>query len=128
MGMENNKAFTWSQVKGGIKLTIAVEIPAFKIEHVQGLSQVRGHQQCVNTITEPPTEKYLNSITTVMTFTCLKPRSACVAVGLCSLTGNNIILKPNMVVAKISAAYVAPYMLVHNSPVGNERQADNGSS
>ena len=67
MGMENNKAFTWSQVKGGIKLTIAVEIPAFKIVHVQGLSQVRGHQQCVNTITKPPTEKYLNSITTIMT-------------------------------------------------------------
>ena len=57
MGMENNKAFTLDQVKGGIKLTKAVEIPAFETVHVQGLSKVRGHQQYVNTITEPPTEK-----------------------------------------------------------------------
>ena len=32
--MENNKAFTLDQVKGGIKLTKAVEIPAFETVHV----------------------------------------------------------------------------------------------
>ena len=30
VGMENKKAFTLDQVKGGIKLTKAVEIPAFE--------------------------------------------------------------------------------------------------
>ena len=97
--MENSKAFTLDQVKGGIKLTKAVEILAF--ETVQGLSKVRGHQQCVNTVTEPPTEKYLNSITTVTSYTCLKPGSGHVAAGLHNLTGKNTVLKPNIVVAKI---------------------------
>ena len=117
-GMENNKTFTLDQVKGGIKLTKAVEIPVFKTVHVQGLSKVRGYQKCVNNITEPPTEKCSNSITTVMRYTCLKQRSGHVAVGLYNLTGKNIILKPNMVVAKISAANVVPHMLAPKNPVG----------
>ena len=58
VGTENNKAFTLNQVKWGIKLTKAVEIMAFEIVHVQGLSKVKGHQQCVNTITEAPNEKF----------------------------------------------------------------------
>ena len=53
-----------------------------------------------------------------MSYTCLKPRSGCVAIGLCNLTGKNIILKPNMVVAKISAANVVPHMLAPKNPVG----------
>ena len=118
MGMENTKAFTLDQVKGGIKLTKAVEIPAFKTPHVQGLSKVRGHQQCANTITEPPTEKYLNSITTGMSYTFLKLRSGHVAVGLCNLTGKISILKPNTVVAKISAANVVSDMLTSKNPGG----------
>ena len=55
-GMQKNKAFTFDKVKGGIKLTKAVEIPAFETVHVQGLSEVMGHQQYVNTTTEAPNE------------------------------------------------------------------------
>ena len=122
--MGNNKAFTLDQVKWGIKLTKILEMPAFKTVHVQGLSKVRGHQQCVNTITEPPTEKYSNSMTTVRSYTCLKPISGHVAVGPHNHTGKNIILKPNIVAAKISAANVVPHMLAPK----NDRQADSGSS
>ena len=117
-GMENSKAFTLDHVKGGIKLTKAVEIPTFETLHVQGLSKVRGHQHCVNTITEAPNEEYLNSIATVMSYTCLKPGSGCVAIGLHNLTGKNIILKPNTVIVKISAANVVPHMLASKNPVG----------
>ena len=117
VGMENNKAFTLDQVKVGIKLTKAMKILAFKTVQVQGFTKVRGHQQCVNTITEPPTVKYLNSVTTVTSYTCLKPGSGCVAVGLCNLMGKSIVLKPNMVIAKISAANVVPHMLAPKNPV-----------
>ena len=114
VGTKNNKASTLDQVKGGIKLTKTVEIPAFETVHVQGLSKVRGHQQCVNTITEGHNEKcYCH-----MSYTCLKPGSGHVAVGLNNLTGKNIILKPNMVIAKISAANVIPIMLALKNPIG----------
>ena len=76
-GNENSRAFTLDQVKGGIKLTNTVEILAFERILVQGLSKVRGHQQCINTVTEPPTEKYSNSITTATIYTCLKPGPGC---------------------------------------------------
>ena len=118
VGMENNKAFTLVQVKEGIKLTKAVEIPAFEIVHVQVHSKVRGHQLYVSTITEASNEKDSNSIAAVMSYTCLKPGSGCVAVGLCNHTEKNIILKPNMVVAKISAANVVPHMLKPKNPMG----------
>ena len=95
-----------------------MEILAFETVYVQGLFKGRRHQQCINTISEPPTEKYLNSITTVMSYTCLKPRSGPVAVGPNNLTGNNIIIKSNTVVAKISAANVVPHMLAPKNPVG----------
>ena len=78
-----------------------METPAFETVHVQGLSRVRRHQQCVNTITEAPNEKYSNSVAMVMSYTCLKPGSGCVAIGLHNLTAKNVILKPKMVVAKI---------------------------
>ena len=57
-----------------------------------------------------------------MSYTCLKPRSGCVAVGLCNLTGKNIILKPNTVVAKISAANVVHHMLVHKNLMGTKNE------
>ena len=125
VGMENSKAFNLDQVKGGIKLTKAVEIPALETVHVQGLSKVRGHQQYVNTITEATNEKYFNSVAAVMSYTCLKPRSGHVAVGLCSLTGKNIILKPNTIVAKISAANVVHHMLAPKNPMGTKNEQAN---
>ena len=121
-GRENKTAFTLDHVKGGIKLTKAVEIPTFKTVHMQGLYKVRGHQQCVNTITEAPNEKYSNSIAMVMSYTYLKPGSVHVAIGLCNLTGKNIILKPNTIVAKISPANVVPHMLAHKNPTGTESE------
>ena len=44
------------------------------------------------------------------------------AVGLCNLTGKNIILKPNITVAKISAANVVPHNLAHKNPMGTKNQ------
>ena len=58
VGTEKNKDFTLDHVKGGIKLTKAMEILAFATVQVQRHSKVRGHQQCVNTITDAPNEKY----------------------------------------------------------------------
>ena len=63
-----------------------------------------GHQQCVNAITEASNEMYSNLIAMVMSYTCLKPGSGHVAIGLHNLTGKNIIVKPNTIVTKISAA------------------------
>ena len=99
-----------------------MKIPAFKTVHVQGLSKVRGHQQCVNTITEANNEKYLNSIATVMSYTCLKPGSAHVAEGCHNLMGKNIIPKLNTIIAKISAANVVPHMLAPKNPMGTKNE------
>ena len=115
-GMENSKTFTLDQVKGGIELTKIVKIPAFETIQLQELPKVRGHQQCINMVTELPIEKYSNSITTVTSYTCLKPGSGHVTIALCNLMGKNIVLKPNTVVAKISAANVVPHMLASKSP------------
>ena len=64
----------------------------------------------------------MNSIATVMSYTCLKPRSAHLAVGLHNLTGKNIILKPNIFIAKISAAIVVPHMLAPKNPIGTKNE------
>ena len=58
----------------------------------------------------------------VTSYTCLKPGSSHVAVGLCNLTGKNIILKPNMIIAKISAANVVPHMLAPKNPIDTESE------
>ena len=57
-----------------------------------------------------------------MSYTCLKPRSGCVAVGLCNLTVKNIILKPNMIVAEITAANVVPHILVPKNSMGTKNE------
>ena len=58
----------------------------------------------------------------VMSYTCLKPGSGHVPIGLCNLTGKNIILKPNMIIAKISAVNVVPHMLAPKNPVSTESE------
>ena len=94
-----------------------MELPAFATVHLQGLSKLRGHQQYVNTITEAP----MRSICIQLLWSCVIPDlDQDLAIEHCNLIGKNIVLKPKMVTAKISAPNVVFLMLAPKNPIGTE--------
>ena len=112
-------------MKGSNKLTKAIEIDPFENVCLHGLSKVKGHDKCVNTITENPEKAYSKSVVTVLSYTCLKPGSAKVAISLQNLSSKVVTLMLKTVVAKIAAANVVPSMLAPkcNNEANNEELA-----
>ena len=73
-------------------------------------------------ITENPEKAYSNPVVTVLSYACLKPGPANVAISLQNLSSKVATLKAKMIVAKIAAANVVPSMLAPKSNNGAKQK------
>ena len=96
-----------AQVKGDVKLTRPVKIPAYQTISVSGMTNVTAHSKRVNVVTEPGDGNQY----TVPCYSYMRPGSRRANVVLRNLTGKSIELKRGLVVAQIQAANKVPPML-----------------
>ena len=102
---ENKSVLT--QVKGDVKLTRPIKIPAYQTISVSGMTNVTAHSKRVNVVTEPGS----NNDYTIPCYSYMKPGSQRANVLLRNLTSNPIELNKGSVVARVQAANAVPPML-----------------
>ena len=102
---ENKSVLT--QVKGDVKLTRPIKIPAYQTISVSGMTNVTAHSKRVNIVTEPGS----NNDYTVPCYSYMKPGSRRANVLLRNLTSNPVELNKGSVVARVQAANAVPPML-----------------
>ena len=106
------KEIEWDldSLKGKIRLTKAVTIPANGELQVTGVTTVKGHTKRCHVIVEPYGEKQEKCNVTPV-YTALKPRSSRVKIHVTNDTNKPVHLPAKMVIGVISAANVVPAMI-----------------
>ena len=108
-GMEN---FSLDSVGGDVKVCKTTIVPPFSTTFVKGKSSVRGHYKRVNVATEHSDKVTNKNITTVRSYSFIKPSSNKLSVGVRNLTSKQVVLKAGTIIGKIEAANAVPPMLV----------------
>ena len=107
-GMED---FSLASVGGDIKLHKTIILTPFSITFVKGRSSVKSHYKRVNVATEHSDKITNKNITTVRSYSFIKPSSNKVAIGVRNLTSKQVVLKAGTIIGKIGAANAVPPIL-----------------
>ena len=118
------KTFSLDKVEGTVKCIKMVEIPPFHTIHVHGITKVKDHDKRDNILVEPRNNGFNPSVVTVPSYTCLKPGSSKINMGLRNLTSKSIMIKAKSVVVKLAAANAVPSMLASKNPQESEENED----
>ena len=110
----NEPEFDLDKIQGHVKLTKPVTIAPFQTVHVSGLTECNQHFKRVNVIVEPNPNKDYESVIPIHGYTMLKPGSSRVSIGLRNHSCRKVTINTKTIIAKVTAANVAPHSLAPN--------------
>ena len=120
--LKENKTIL-DKIKGEVKLTHTIKIPAYQTISTTGLTGITAHVKRVNIVTEPrENDDYM-----VPCYSFMKPGSQRASVALRNLTHKTIELKKGNIVASVQAANAIPLMLASKSPEDSNISKNNSS-
>ena len=121
-------SFSLEQVKGSVKTTKKVVIPAFSTIEVSGMSKVKGHSKKVHIIVEGSQESKLpSSILVTNTYGQLQAGSSRVHCGIRNVSAKAVTIPAKTIIGEVSAANKIPDILLPK-PGFSEREQEQGST